>query len=195
MSTDIQSAPLTEKELADMRQGYYANLRQLHQAKEKLMALQAAGTKKGLKAAQREVASLEACTEHYSRLRHYWAIAQRAAELGLPKSYQTDLTKHDRRALQMQDARQPFGWSIGECGTRLFTDADFCLAVGRAERGQTIHWHYWNGDSLVSVASAELLAELLTPTCPECGGGSPNGAVCRDCLRAELDGWAASVRS
>jgi len=48
----------------------------------------------------------------------YLAMRAESARLGLPLSFKTDLTKHDRAFLRVHDGH-PFGWVLHEHGTTL----------------------------------------------------------------------------
>jgi hypothetical protein len=116
-------------------------------------------------------------------MRHYEAIEARAAELGLPKSFTTDLTEHDRAALEARDPAEPFGWIVYSHGTHLVhnkatmceargitpTAAAFelrglCDAIDRNFSG--LHCHFWNGRALVPVADTDALADRLAAETP-----------------------------
>jgi hypothetical protein len=52
-------------------------------------------------------------------MRHYKAMLATSKKTGLPKSFQTDLTKHDHRELTYRSPELPVGWILRDSGTNL----------------------------------------------------------------------------
>jgi hypothetical protein len=103
-------------------------------------------------------------------MKHYQALAAAAAELALPQTFKTDLTKHDRAALAARDENEPFGWVISEYGTWLFipgardnagnTVDRFPKFYADAHAHLVCHWFWWNGCALEKVRRPTLEARL-----------------------------------
>lgn len=106
-------------------------------------------------------------------LRHFQALVTKAAELGWPTSYMSDLQVHDRDALQGYPADWPFGWGIWAGGTHLLLPMlggapterqllDLAEHPMQLERALgPCRWFYWDGVALHSARTAEVLSTWL----------------------------------
>lgn len=129
----------------------------------------------------------------------YQALKTRAAELCLPRSFKTDLTKHDRAALADRDPAEPFGWVLYEHGTHLVWDASACPKTTSFGREEILHCHFWDGVRLHSVANLAALEERLAAAfaCQDCGCALV-GDHCPECARQAceaLEAWERSQRA
>lgn len=93
----------------------------------------------------------------------FHALLRRSDQLGLPKSFATDLTKHDRRALSGRDNARPFGWVLHRDGTYIVVPeygAAVRLASAICEHAkrscQDVHAFWWDGSALHEVSLDEL---------------------------------------
>ena len=88
-----------------------------------------------------------------------------AKKLGLPRSYQRDLTKWDKEALSKKDESEAFVWVLYDCGTHLINNESKIIETFR-EVLQTCftidrHCFLWNGKRLVEYQTADLALDAL----------------------------------
>jgi len=127
----------------------------------------------------------------------YQAISEQAATRKLPRSFQTDLTEHDRQILSNRDPSKPFAWVLYTSGTHLFYDASICAILGRVYAAEPeLYCYYWDGARLLAFDSLELLQEKMEEAtlCRDCGEPLTDTG-CPSCYRAQLDAWAAEARA
>jgi hypothetical protein len=91
---------------------------------------------------------------------HYKALITESKKVGWPKSFQTDLTRHDHKELEHRLPELPFGWILRESGTHLvFPEVDFqsTSASGRPSNwvktiqnsfGENAIYYTWDGSHL-----------------------------------------------
>jgi len=106
----------------------------------------------------------------------YEVLAARAAELALPRCFETDLTMHDRACLASNPVGRRFLWAIGESGTtlvwldpaRLVTER-LDIAVGNPVKARSLvrtlaefrpELHYWDGEKLEPITAERAVALL-----------------------------------
>lgn len=109
----------------------------------------------------------------YKIHRGYAALLAAATKLDLPKSFHTDLTVHDRKAVARFDESEPFGWAVNEHGTYLFDP--MAIRKDRSRRrskalrpehvhglgmGET-HYFFWDGVALVDCTGWEGCERML----------------------------------
>ena len=90
-----------------------------------------------------------------------------AGRIGWPKTFETDLTEHDKARLQGPDAPKLFGWVLRKLGTLLLDPRMSQSGLDRYARHLAsvnegdAHRYYWhNGHELTEVGS-EKMFELL----------------------------------
>ena len=93
----------------------------------------------------------------------YSRMLEESAATGLPKTFKTDLTKHDRAAIT-EHGGEPFAWWLYDSGTHIVwpsskSVADLVRAVTEAGPGQ---WYTWDGSALVQVATKSQVVRFLT---------------------------------
>jgi len=93
----------------------------------------------------------------------YSRMLEESAATGLPKTFKTDLTKHDRTAIESSGG-EPFAWYLYDSGTHIVwpsskSIADLVRAVTEAGPGQ---WYTWDGSALVQVATKSQVVRFLT---------------------------------
>jgi len=96
-------------------------------------------------------------------LKAYRAIEAEAARLGLPTTYKTDVTVHDRAALTGDDAAPIFVWVLRGCGTLLYRydcAANVVAAAAACWSDRDAHWYIWDDDELLAVTPDDAVAEL-----------------------------------
>lgn len=103
----------------------------------------------------------------------YLALTAKAAELGLPRTFKTDLTDQDNRALARAVQGERFLWAIGSEGTHLvwveragdgkYTTPELVHMI--TETFPDVQWFAWMGDRLepVKQEDAPEAADLLAP--------------------------------
>jgi hypothetical protein len=112
----------------------------------------------------------------------YAAMLDASARLGLPTSFQTDLTKHDRETLLISGfigEGDAFVWVLRESGTHVIKAITSpkglgstckprreekgvsCVSIRNTFDGQAIHWFFWDGLALIECRSAEEADERL----------------------------------
>lgn len=83
----------------------------------------------------------------------YTAILEMARSLSLPVSFETDITTHDRRAIEAKPGAR-FMWCVYEHGSHLMWVDDSPLAAQAERFGVLVtglgraHCFYWDGSAL-----------------------------------------------
>lgn len=98
----------------------------------------------------------------------YAAMLAVSEATGLPRSFATDLTHHDRKCLANRLVEAPFAWAIYDAGTHLVfahqqhpskhSSAALCRIVEDSFEG--CRWYWWDGRTLRPV-SLERVTELM----------------------------------
>jgi len=98
----------------------------------------------------------------------YAAMLAASKATGLPRSFETDLTKHDRAALTHWLPTEPFAWALYDAGTHLvwsrqrhqskLTSAELCQSVDEIFSG--CRWFWWDGRSLTVSSAAEVTERM-----------------------------------
>ena len=108
-----------------------------------------------------------------TKLQHYEALLAEAQRVGWPERFETDLTTHDRAALEKRDPALPFAWVLNRAATYLAFPSpspvdgaghyaqDMPAICARAFGREDCRWYWWDGLALHEVETAEQLAELL----------------------------------
>jgi len=93
----------------------------------------------------------------------YSRMLEESAATGLPKTFKTDLTKHDRTAIT-EHGGEPFAWYLYDGGTHIVLPSSksvFDLVRAVTEAGPGL-WYTWDGSKLVHVALATHVISFLT---------------------------------
>jgi len=125
---------------------------------------------------------------------HYAALVAKAAEIGWPTSFATDLTTHDRATLERRSPALPFLWVLRASGTQLVLPStgpidgvghrawEVPAFIANAFGAADCLWFWWNGSALERIADAKEAARRLRDavTCSRDG--------CEQLLTNQ-DGW------
>lgn len=106
-------------------------------------------------------------------IRNYIAICYQAGKLGLPLTFQTDLTRHDQEACKRNPDTRRFIWAVGTSGTNMVW-LDPCESLLNASKARDLintflqydrsSIHYWDGTNLATI-DADKAVEILTALC------------------------------
>jgi len=93
----------------------------------------------------------------------YRAMKAKAEEVGWPRAFPTDLTKHDRMLLARKDAPAEFVWVLRECGTHLLRlGKPFSLTWAGPLRDPSYRWFVYRDGLLLEVGRATAIEVLVT---------------------------------
>jgi len=97
--------------------------------------------------------------------RAYRALTAKAAEIGWPLKFRTDLTKHDRASVATRDADRSFMWVLRDSGTHLaypgvvdgvgHRASHYARMVADSFGAAQCKFFIWDGARLVEFASAD----------------------------------------
>ena len=93
-----------------------------------------------------------------STMIHYQALLKASKACGMPKTFRTDLTQHDKTFLKTHSVRDSFAWYVYPEGTHMTSASSLVDTICRDFQGG--HWFWWDGVSLREM-SADAIKERL----------------------------------